>query len=185
MRVLLTLLSSYNVLFLQVLVFCSSEGTGDCVVLCADSIFSEPRNLLCACRELSSRTLSVLSCCTVTYSQQLLEDVLYILSTVLPHHLPKPRDPQEPTARVTAASTTFLSSWSPKVSSPQGTALGLHLKVRVVCSGSSPRPPQCLSMRRKVELSPEVQLMCCQVPGKSKLFFSEKLTFVCQYTHTS
>jgi len=88
-RVLLTLLSAYNVLFLQVSVFCSSEGTGDCVVVCAGSIFSELSNLLCACRDLASRTLSVLSCFIFAGSQELLGDVLCMLSTMLTHHFPE------------------------------------------------------------------------------------------------
>lgn len=87
-RVLLTLLSSHHVLFLWGLVFCSSEATGDCVVVCASSIFSELSNLLCACRDLPSRTLSVHSCFIFTCSQELL-DVLHMPSTLLTHHLPE------------------------------------------------------------------------------------------------
>lgn len=87
MRVSVTLLFSYNVL--QVLVFCLSEGTGDRVVVSAGSIFSELSNLLCVCRDLASRTLSVLPCFIFTSSQELLGDVLCMLSTVLTHHLPE------------------------------------------------------------------------------------------------
>lgn len=88
-RVLLTLLSSHHVLFLWGLVCCSSEATGDCVVVCAGSIFSELSNLLCACRDLPWRTLSVHSCFIFTCSQELLADVLCMPSTLLTHHLPE------------------------------------------------------------------------------------------------